>query len=105
MATTPSRRVRLEGDLFHPKVPPGAVRVTRPTRWGNPHRVGRPCRACGGGTVHDATEAVQLYRAHLAEHPELIAAARRELAGKVLACWCPPGEPCHADVLLEVANR
>lgn len=29
---------------------------------------------------------------------------RRELAGKDLACWCPPGEPCHADVLLEVAN-
>jgi hypothetical protein len=30
--------------------------------------------------------------------------ARRELAGRNLACWCPPGEPCHADVLLEVAN-
>jgi hypothetical protein len=28
---------------------------------------------------------------------------RRDLAGKDLACWCPPG-PCHADVLLEVAN-
>lgn len=29
---------------------------------------------------------------------------RRELTGKHLACWCPPCEPCHADVLLEVAN-
>lgn len=29
---------------------------------------------------------------------------RRELAGKTLACWCPVGSPCHADVLLEVAN-
>ena len=29
---------------------------------------------------------------------------RRELGGKDLACWCPPAEPCHADVLLEVAN-
>lgn len=29
---------------------------------------------------------------------------RRELAGKDLACWCKPGHPCHADVLLEVAN-
>lgn len=29
---------------------------------------------------------------------------RRELTGKNLACWCPPGSPCHADVLLEVAN-
>ena len=29
---------------------------------------------------------------------------RRELAGRDLACWCPLDEPCHADVLLEVAN-
>jgi hypothetical protein len=28
----------------------------------------------------------------------------RELRGKNLACWCKPGEPCHADVLLELAN-
>lgn len=30
--------------------------------------------------------------------------ARRELAGRDLACWCHPGDPCHADVLLELAN-
>ena len=29
---------------------------------------------------------------------------RAELAGKVLACWCPPDQPCHADVLLTIAN-
>lgn len=29
---------------------------------------------------------------------------RSELAGKNLACWCPPDQPCHADVLLEIAN-
>jgi len=28
----------------------------------------------------------------------------RPLRGKNLACWCKPGEPCHADVLLEIAN-
>lgn len=27
-----------------------------------------------------------------------------ELRGKNLACWCPLGSPCHADVLLEIAN-
>lgn len=32
-------------------------------------------------------------------------AARQELRGKNLACWCPLGSPCHADVLLEIANR
>ena len=30
---------------------------------------------------------------------------RAELAGKNLACWCRLDQPCHADVLLEVANR
>ncbi len=29
---------------------------------------------------------------------------RRELGGRDLACWCPPPEPCHIDVLLEIAN-
>lgn len=29
---------------------------------------------------------------------------RAGLAGKNLACWCPLDEPCHADVLLEIAN-
>jgi len=29
---------------------------------------------------------------------------RAELAGKNLACWCPLDQPCHADVLLELAN-
>jgi hypothetical protein len=28
----------------------------------------------------------------------------RDLRGKNLACWCKPGDPCHADVLLELAN-
>jgi len=28
----------------------------------------------------------------------------RELRGKDLACWCKPNQPCHADVLLELAN-
>ena len=28
-----------------------------------------------------------------------------ELRGKNLACWCPLDQPCHADVLLEIANK
>ncbi|ARD42490.1 DUF4326 domain-containing protein [Actinomyces gaoshouyii] len=31
--------------------------------------------------------------------------AEVELRGHDLMCWCPPDAPCHADVLLEVANR
>lgn len=36
--------------------------------------------------------------------PPTLAAIRAELAGHDLACWCPIGQPCHADVLLELAN-
>jgi hypothetical protein len=28
-----------------------------------------------------------------------------QLRGKNLACYCRIGQPCHADVLLELANR
>ena len=49
--------------------------------------------------------AVERFRAHLDAHPELVAAARRELAGRDLACWCDDDVPCHADVWLDVANR
>ena len=33
------------------------------------------------------------------------AAAREELRGKNLGCWCPLDGPCHGDVLFEIANR
>lgn len=37
--------------------------------------------------------------------PPTVAEIREHLAGKNLACWCPiDGQPCHADVLLELAN-
>lgn len=44
------------------------------------------------------------YRDYLEAHPALKAAARVELRGKDLVCWCAP-LPCHADILLELANE
>ena len=29
---------------------------------------------------------------------------KAELRGRDLCCWCPLDQPCHADVLLEIAN-
>jgi len=87
--------------------PPGAVVVARPSRWGNPFVVGR---RAGGVLVRDRAHAVQLYRQLMAASPERCAAARDQLAGRDLACWCPLQDaagnrgPCHADVLLEIAN-
>ncbi|WP_327047272.1 DUF4326 domain-containing protein [Microbispora sp. NBC_01189] len=101
------RRVKVEGDRFHGRVPEGAVYVGRAapglrrSPFANPHTVGKFCRECGG-QVHDQAAAVEAYRRHLRKRPELVERARAELAGRNLACWCRPGEPCHVDVLLAV---
>jgi hypothetical protein len=80
------------------RLPSGTICVTRGTKWGNPFVVG----------VHVATKeeaAREFERALLAgELAFTVADVRRELAGKNLACWCKPGEACHADVLLRIAN-
>ena len=75
------------------KKPANTIIVTRPGRWGNPFSV------MAGLT---AKEAVARYRREMPEFTR--EAARLELRGKNLACWCPVGSPCHADVLLEIAN-
>ena len=75
--------------------PEGGVVVARPTKWGNPHSVAE----------HGRARAVELYRRHLADHPEIAEAARRELRGRPLGCSCRLDQACHADVLLEIANR
>ena len=82
-------------------MPAGAVYVGRPTRSGNPFVV---ADETADGGASSRTEAVRRYRSWLAARPAMVAAARSELAGRDLACWCPLEEPCHADVLLEVAN-
>lgn len=86
--------------------PRSAVYVGRPTKWGNPHPVGKVCKECsatGRLVVHGQSEAVAFFLKDLAECPELVAAARRELRGRDLVCWCTPN-PCHAHVWLIVAN-
>jgi hypothetical protein len=76
--------------------PESAVYVGRPTTWGNPFTVNYR-------TMQSPRVVVELYEGFLAEHPEIVEAAREALAGKDLLCWCPLDQPCHADVLLRVA--
>jgi hypothetical protein len=94
--------------------PEGAVVVARPSKWGNPWKVGDPItvewpdrtKGDGWSLVRELTItpelAVALYR--IAFTPD-VAEIRSELGGRDLACWCPLDQPCHADVLLELANR
>lgn len=91
------------------RMPEGAVYVGRPTKWGNPFRVGSMLVLTGkkAGQKIDAEGVVQFFR-HSIEHASKYAARdtiRTELAGRDLVCWCPLDAPCHADVLLDIANK
>jgi hypothetical protein len=87
-------------------MPPNTVKVDRSTRWGNPLHV-------GDEGVSDAAAAVRLFGMLLDDHriadtDDVFVFTRDrlrlDLAGKNLGCWCPIGTPCHADVLLRIAN-
>lgn len=93
-------------------MPSNTIYVGRPGRWGNPFKVGeeyvRERMSAGGGQktgiVVDAEHAVRLFRRFTARQTQFHIDAYRELRGKNLACFCPLDQPCHADVLLEIAN-
>jgi Domain of unknown function (DUF4326) len=117
------RRCRTKGW----RMPTDAVYVGRPSRWGNPFRIyhghssiGPPwrvavetwhhlpeaeCRAAYvTSTALDPSAAVDLYRTVMAvrmrDDPERLRGWLKPLVGKDLACWCPTGQACHADILL-----
>lgn len=85
------------------KMPANTVSVTRPGKWGNPFIVGE--RDLVTGNVFDAALAVQRFRQQIGIlGPFYRASIVKALHGKNLACFCPLYQPCHADVLLEIAN-
>lgn len=103
-------------------MPPNTLCVTRPGKFGNPFVVGGYFKIGTGGsgfsylqtldekyavgfmkllTAEGAVEMFRLYRQRYPFKPEDIAELR---AADYLACFCPLDRPCHADVLLEIAN-
>ena len=123
---TPKRvqRSRAKGS----KLPADTVCVTRPGKWGNPFVIGECYRLFGSDTsdhsrwrrynqtipwplpghtlIETAEQAVAVFRRYAIifakRYPKWLA----PLQGKHLACWCAVDAPyCHADVLLELANR
>lgn len=93
------------------RMPVGAVCVTRPGPFGNPFTVAgyleiwnpkatkeQASRGCVGAFRDWLTERID-------PRAKEMYCRLPELRGKVLACWCPLGSWCHADVLLELANR
>ena len=100
------------------RMPENTVKVDRTTKWGNPFVVGRD------GTQAECVEAFGWLAgeeasieamARVLVPPEGLDATQKmldalqadasPLRGKNLACWCALDQPCHADVLLRLANH
>lgn len=92
--------------------PRGAIVVSRPSKWGNPYPILGYQFANADGTPAPWNEkaaremALRDFAGALVvgKLPFTAEDVRRELRGKVLACWCPLAKMCHADLLLEIAN-
>jgi hypothetical protein len=106
------------------RMPDNTVYVGRPTRWGNPFKgeqgadtgtrqmladefrawLTMPTRRDPrNGVAHSYNGSTGYLGAKYDDRPA-IEDIRRVLVGKNLACWCHVDQPCHADVLLEIAN-
>ncbi len=91
------------------RMPPNTIYVGRPTKWGNPWQVGEVV----GDEQFTAERCVEMFRATMCPMDvapgwftdfEMTGIDLNPLRGKNLACFCPLDQPCHADVLLELAN-
>lgn len=87
--------------------------VTRPGPWGNPFSIDEVAAVYGLDRTAAQTKAVAMAADWLRGtldpalspgDPPSRDTIRRELGGHNLACWCRPGTPCHADVLIALAN-
>lgn len=101
------------------RLPENAVIVSRPSRFGNPFTIkdaidaewSNPHSACAelyGEWLRVGTEGGwfnETYRiGNQTFDRRRVLADLHLLRGKDLACTCPPDKPCHADVLLKLAN-
>lgn len=94
------------------RMPVNAFYVGRPTKWGNPFIIGQDGNREECVKLHALLASGLLCISKSAEHIESQKRAHRamgkakvELKGKDLVCWCPPNKPCHADLLLKIANE
>jgi len=73
------------------------VYIGRPSKWGNPFKVGKDGKR---------GECIKLYKEWLCfpAQKDLRLDIKAELCGKILGCWCAPN-PCHGDILAEIANE
>jgi len=90
---------RVSAMVVHCKRSKFDVYIGRPGPWGNPFSWKSGTLATFMCTKEDC---LPKYEKWLRAQPDLVRRVRKELAGKVLGCWCAPG-PCHGDVLARIA--
>ena len=81
--------------VVHCKKEPFDIYIGRPSKWGNPFRIGKD------GSREDV---ILKYRNWILANSNLMAQLPLELKGKTLGCWCKPNA-CHGDVLAELADE
>ena len=85
------------------RMPPNTVYVGRPSGWGNPYAINGYYGNGYSGTLTQARQwCVDVFENEMSDY--YLERVKLLLAGKNLACWCPLDQPCHADVLLKIAN-
>lgn len=88
--------------VVHCKKEPHDIYIGRGSRWGNPYSHKEGTAALW--VVETREDAIRLYEEWLRAQPELMAAVKKQLRGKILGCYCSP-LACHGDVLLKIANE
>lgn len=90
------------------RMPDNTIYVGRPTKWGNPYKVGTAyTQPDGEEIILNNQQVVNLFdqAIFIYSFPIGIDEIVSELKGKNLACFCPLDKPCHADILLKIANQ
>lgn len=88
--------------VVHCKKEPYDVYIGRGSKFGNPYS--HLPNSAAPFPVETREDAIRLYEEWIRSQPELMEAAKKELRGKILGCWCAP-LACHGDVLIRIANE
>lgn len=89
------------------KMPDNTLYVGRPTKWGNPFYIGKPDAKKGIiYACENNQQAVNCYKEAIDWGVlKFLQEDLHELKGKNLSCFCSLDKPCHADILLKLANE
>lgn len=85
------------------RMPENTVSITRPGKFGNPFKIGLWSEYLGR-KCEDIGDCIVSFEKKVNGSYSFKRIIKRELKGKDLACWYKEGDPCHADILLEIAN-